>query len=417
MSHSTMHLLKNLLDGSGAVEDITWACWPTYRRIALADGGDFEAGWTFTADDTILEKWFDTYLATHFIESYKGVDAFIGRVERMVLSYNNKVLTRDIGEVYNSIRVRYQTDSAASKAVTAASTDSASIARYGTRELLVEADVYLSSTSAGVYADNLLARLKEPRIHSDTVKVVNDRQPGQLQVTARGYVQTLMAQLHNSASTSDDDADDEIQDALSGADFISAGTIDANTLQVKEEADYIPVWTRIRNIAALGDSSGNEWQAGCYASRQLDYQQRDTTTVVYYIEQKQNRRLAVVLDANGFEVPPPLVRPGVMALSLDIMPGVPLASPLIEDPRAIFIARCTYDRYGVVLDGLDQDARNAAFQIALNYYLNEPKLAQIGGGFLRHPPGNNPGETRPRPAQVGGGAISPPRVDDPRIRR
>lgn len=403
MIHSTMSLFGATPftgDMYPFIEDITWACWPSYRRASLADGGDFEAAFTFSAIDEILENWFESRIGTRFVEVCEGHTAFVGRLERMILTYNDKVLSRDLAEVYNSIRVRYQTSSAVSKAVTSASTDSDSIAKYGTRELLVDADVYLSATSAGVYADNLLARLKEPRIHSDTVKVIDDRQPGQLQVTVRGYVQTLKAQLHYSASTSDDDADDEVQDALSGADFVTEGTIDANTLQVKEEADYVPVWTRIRNIAALGDSGGNEWQAGCYRSQQLDYKQRDMDTIVYYIQKKANRRLTLVEDTNGFEVPPPLVQPGVIAFSSDIMPGLPVASPLIDDPRAIFIARVTYDQDGVVLDGLNPNVRNAAFQIALDYYLNAPPDQVVNKGV-------DPFWKRPRrvgmvPSQGGG---------------
>ena len=332
MIHSTMSLFgKTSISGDvyPFLEDISWACWPSYRRISLADGGDFEATFTFSAADDILEKWFENYLGARFVEVCEGHPAFEGRLERMVLSYNGKVLSRDLAEVFNSVRVRYQTDSSASKAVTSAATDDDSIAAWGTRELVENAEVYLSSTSAALYAANLLARLKEPRVHSDTVRVGGEYQPGQLQVTVRGYVRSLMADLYQSGSTAEDNADAEVSAALSGADFVTAGDIDANTLQVKEEADYVPGWTRIKNIAALGDSSGNEWQAGCYQGTSLDYQQRDLETVIYFVETQANRRLTLVRDTNGFEVPPPLVRPGVMAFSNDIMPGLPMGAWLL----------------------------------------------------------------------------------------
>lgn len=351
--------------GGDFIEDITWACWPTYRRVSVDLGGDFEATFTVSGvSDSVLETWFQNYLGAYFAESLGGEEAFVGRFERMVLKYHGRVLSRDLGEVRNAVRVRYQTDSGSAETVTSEATDADSIDKYGTRQLVAKPDVFLNATSAAQYRDNLLARLKEPRTKAERVKLQRD-QPGQLQVTVRGYVHSLSTKLIKSTSTVDDDASDEVTEAISGADFVTAGNIESNTLQVVEEADYEPAWKRIKAIAELGDDSGGRWRAGCYQSRALDYVAADVDNIFYRVRFKQGRRVADIVDATGADVPLALVRPGVIAFSEDILPARAQATTLLDDPRATYVAKVTYDRNGVVLDGDNPDIRRAALQMAL----------------------------------------------------
>lgn len=347
-------------------EDVTWACWPSYRRVSLAMGGDFEASFTITGmPDVVLEYWFENYLGAHFEETFEGAPAFVGRVERMVLAYNGFVLSRDLKEVFNAVRVRYKSESGGAEFVTTEFSDTASIALFGTRQLVASPNVFLWSTPAQQYGNGLLDRLKKPRVKSERIAIGAARQPGQLQVTVRGYVHSLEAKLLKSTSTSQDSASDEVTEALVGADFVTAGRIDANVLQVVEEVDYEPAWKRIAAIAELGDEPGNPWQAGCYQGRQMDYAQADVDNIYYRVRYKENRRLAEVELATGGPVPPAFVRPGVVAFSDDILPGVPVAAPLLDDPRAAFIAKVTYDRTGAVLEGADEDLRRVAVELAL----------------------------------------------------
>lgn len=315
--------------------------------------------------DKILEQAFNDWLGGHFVEYYQGSVAFMGRVERMVLNYRGRIVSRDVADVRNSIIVVSQASSVSTPVPTLLATDATSIAKWGTRELRENAPVYLDATAAVAYRDNLLTALSQPRINTERV-VPGMPQPGQLNVLVRGYVQSLDATLRTSASVFTDDADQEIVDTISGADFVTSGTINSNTFQVVEEVSNVPSWQRVKNIAKLGDSSGNEWLAGCYQGRALDYYQRDNTPY-YRLDYKRSRLF--VTDGYGSVVPPALVRPGRMAIATDIQ----FPTPDGEDLRLHFINRLVYDSDGLTFESERQDLRLTALRMAMHTIItNEP---------------------------------------------
>lgn len=351
-------LFQPLLQGSAQLEpSLRKLLWPAYRRQTVAMGGDFGASSQFSGPDWLLEKWRDEYLGAHFIETWAGVTAFEGQLYAMQLTYNGQFQTVSLENVYNSVTVKYLASTKTSEAETAAATDSDSIALYGTRELYIDttSDLYMPVASAEAYRDALLARYSWPRVFAEEINWSGG--PGVLQIEIRGYVRTLNGQRITNTSTSFDDADDEINDALSGADFVSAGSIATNTLQVTEEAEQQPAWDRIRKIAQLGDSAGDRWLAGCYQGRELDYWEPDIDAVSYFYDAKARRpeRRRVMYSSDGGEVPAALVQPGRIAFARDMMPGVPVASPLIDDPRAMFIERVDYSPRGLALKGAPID--------------------------------------------------------------
>ncbi|MBK8990166.1 MAG: hypothetical protein IPM39_29565 [Chloroflexi bacterium] len=363
---ANMNLFQPLNVKSAAVEngDITWACWPTYRRQTLAQGGDHMSTWSFSASDEILDRWFDEYLGCHFEESFGGVGTFSGLVYTMRLSYNGVVLTKSLDDMANSVRVSYKTDSAAAEAITTAVTNPASIARYGTKEHLEKlGSIYISPTTAGYYADNLLAALSQIRAAMEEARLSGASQPGTLQVEVRGYVHTLNWRTITNASTTTVAASAAITAALASAEFVSAGAIATNAATISEEAASVPLWERIKAITKCG-SSTQRYLAGCYAGTSLDYQPADETTIAYEQEMRTRRRLTY-LPGSGEIVPAPLVRPGRVVFVRDLMSGRPISPSLLDDPRAQFVEMVEYSMEGAVLKGEPRRDADKASALAL----------------------------------------------------
>lgn len=380
---ATMFLADPLLVGSAPSElggDISWACWPTYRRQTLAMGGDHMATFQFSADDHILERWLDNYLACHFVETFAGVTTFMGLIWTMRLSYHGVTITRSLDTLFNHVRVRYKTSSSATAAVTSAASNATSLARYGSKQLLQEPgnNIYMNATTAGYFRDNLLAQFQYPRAMQQEARLFGERQQGVLQVEVRGYVHTLNYFLVIDINTGTHDASERVSKVLTDAEFVTEGQIDTNTAPVVDEVDYQPGWERVRNIAELGSNGGARWLAGCYQGRALDYQAADETTIAYEQELRTQRRLTYQ-TGTGNVIPAPLVQPGGVVFIRDIMGGRPQASTLLDDPRAMFVDMVEYSLDGTVLKGNPQDdyQKAAALAIALQ---TRKELPRRGGG-------------------------------------
>lgn len=390
---STLGLYIPLAQGNAFLEDVTRYIWPSYRRNSLAIGGDGVATFSFQDDDSVLETWFDNRLMCHVEEKFEGVAAYFGYIHAMRLSYNGVVLSKSMDGIYNKIAVKYRTSSAGSDTVTAFSSNATSIALYGTKELIAEAKdkngnaVYLSSTSATQYRDNLLEQLAFPRQKRESISRPTG-QIGTLDVEIRGYAPTMDWILLKNTSTSDDDADDEITDALSGANFVRSGTIATNTFQVKEEVDYVGAWQRVKTVTNLGDSSGNVWLVGCYRSQVLNYQQADLTNVQYFVDVRGRFYPYGIYNKAGEYVPAPLVQPGGVAFVRDIMPGRKVESTLLDDPRAGFVDMVEYSIDGAVLKNADsQDLTYVALQQALEEKIGtRPNIRPYQQQSLTRPP-------------------------------
>lgn len=378
---ATMSLAEPVKVGSALVEtggDISWACWPTYRRQTLAMGGDHMATFQFSADDHILERWLDNYLGGHFVESFGGVTTFEGMIWSLRLSYHGVTITRSYDTLFNHVRVRYKTSSAGSATVTTSARNEASAAHFGTKQYLAEpAGVYLNSTTADYYRDNLLAKSQYPRAVQQEARLFGGRQRGVLQVEVRGYVHTLNFILHNSTSTTTQNASAEVTTILNTTEFVSAGSIATNTAQVVLESDYQPGWERIQKVAELG-GNGARWLAGCYQGRTLDYQAANETTIAYEQELRTQRRLTYQ-TGTGNVIPAPLVQPGGVLFVRDIMGGRPQESTLLDDPRAMFVDMVEYSLDGTVLKGNPRDDSQKAAALAMALQTRK-ELPRRGGG-------------------------------------
>lgn len=364
--------------------NISQYCWPTYKRKTLRNGGDHMARFSFTANDATLERWFEEYLAGHFTESYGGQTAFTGLIYTMRLNYHGLQLSVSLERVYNKIAVRYRTSSAGAETVTSFANNLASQGKYGTKELIQTAKTYMSSTEAAAYRDRLLDELAYPKIEKDNLSLGPTTAASQLSVEVRGYVHTLDWLHRKSTTTTAQAAWLEVFDTLGTPNFVAAGNIEQNTgVNVVREADYEPVWQRIKNITEL-NAPGEIWAAGCYASRYLDYKALDPATIVYnqFLKaQRPERRRGVfnVVDGNMIKVADPMVKPGNVIFFADLMGGRPVSSPLLDDPRALLIEEVEYGYDGVVVKSAAVDGLGKinAIQMALMQAQNGTKTQKV----------------------------------------
>lgn len=357
--------------------DISWACWPSYRRTTLAVGGDNLASFSFSASDEILEKWFGSYLGHHFEERWGGRATFVGLIWAMRLSYNGVVLYVSLDQLYNAVEVRYKTDSAAAETDTSQATNANSIAKFGTKELLHDlGSFYVPSTTAETYRDNLLALLAVPRASIEEARLQGASQPGILDVEVRGYIHTLNNRLYTNAGTSNVDINTEIEATLGTPDFVTVGDVEANTTEVSEEADHEPIWDRVKKIIAVGSASNGRWVAGCFAGLEFTYKQADETAVAYYqelITQQKFTRDGLWMSP----IPAALIRPGGVLFVNDIMAGRPVASTLLDDPRATFVDVVEYSINGATLKS-NSSAQSKANALAMAIMANQkPKSRPV----------------------------------------
>ena len=375
---STFKLFQPLATGSAFIEDVTELFRDSWNREALALGGDFRAAARFTGSDATLERWLDQNLAGRVVENYGGLTAFEGLIWSITLVYNGLLIVKSLDTLFNKIAVYYSPSQGEPNTLTAFSSDADSVAAWGTRELLYRTTRYMSTSSAEALRDKLLAENKTPRAITAELAAWEPGQRGTVGIEVMGYSRTLDWQHLNVPITTavTDDASDEIADALSGADFITAGAVSTNTIQIREELDYRPAWQRIKEIAQAGDSSGDLWLAGCYQGRTLDYFEPTVTTPTYYVDVRKQDR-GVFYDAAGNEIPAALVLPGRVVFARDIMGGLPLTDPLLDDPRSLFIESLRYtaaDNQIRLRGANQQQARLAGLELAAVQALQKHKI-------------------------------------------
>ncbi len=343
------------------VGDVTAYIWPTYKRMTAAQGGDVSASFQFGGPDALLETWFYEYLGREFEELYGGQRPFYGRIHTMRLAYNRLVLTVSLDWLYNRVACAYTSALDGSTQYTSFFEDAASVGTWGKREYLIRpTDNTVGLAEAEELAADFLAEFAQPVISRGEVQGKLER--AQLQVTVQGYGQTLDAELFREESEGDDDADVEVGVALSGASFITAGNIAANTRQVNIQADWQSKLKRIEWIAGRRDSSGRRYTFGCFGSQAFDYQPVNLSPK-YLIWTK--RQAVEHYTADNLYVPAPLVMPGGYSNIQDLRTAG--SSSASQTPALQWDASVVYDRSGATLRGgaWGVQERTAAIQMSI----------------------------------------------------
>jgi len=132
-------------------------------------------------------------------------------------------------------------------------------------------------------------------------------------------------------------------------------TITANTMLVpRYEASEGQANAIIKELVALGDSTGARYTFGCWAGRMLVYE--PASTIIDY-EQRLGDEQGRIFRKAGGEVRPWNVLPGKWIEFTDFLPGFTLTGTYLRmNPRCMYIERTTFTApYTVQLSGGDTD--------------------------------------------------------------
>jgi hypothetical protein len=141
----------------------------------------------------------------------------------------------------------------------------------------------------------------------------------------------------------------EVQNALAGASFITAGRIDTNTTQVSIQANYRPKLKRIESIAGQRDSLGRRYVFGAFAGKKFDYYAvADPTALNDYAYNLSVKQPHILYFSDSVYVPAPLVMPGGWSRITD-MSRPPLSSDW--NPLDQFDEVVEYNQHGAILKG------------------------------------------------------------------
>ena len=162
-----------------------------------------------------------------------------------------------------------------------------------------------------------------------------DSERQKLDLTFYGYGFTLRNK--HTLVTGTNAASAHMSNLISAAEFVTAATIQENTMDYKiDERGALRTWEIVRDIALAGDADGNRWNCGVYGGRVFVYVPAEEV-IQMRIQNGQ------VIDKAGKEMDGWFVMPGLAYI--DDMPIGPGSTTgyLSDDPHIQFIEEVEFD--------------------------------------------------------------------------
>jgi hypothetical protein len=342
--------------------DVTPHLFPGYRRLTSVRGGDLTATWQVVGDGKYLQIWLESYLGYHYREMYEGIPTFAGRVRSMKLVAGDVILTASLDHIFNHIACYYTSIVTGQSNLTTFYSDVESRKKWGTRTLLIRPTEYLTQLEAEETTQQALARLAHFRIVRAPVQQASQKQ-SLLSVNVEGYGLQLNDTLFSEPNPGQENADTAVTNTIDGSEFIYAQLVRPNSRQITITADYSPKLQRLLSIVDKKDASGRTYAIGCFQGRGFFYYPVEETVVKYNVYVSHGRTEHYAADQSY--VPAPMVQPGGISFTPDILAGRPRAKTLTNDPRAQFDEAVEYRDGTAVLRGRDWSAKDRAEAISL----------------------------------------------------
>ena len=282
----------------------------------------------------------------------------------------------------NRVRVRYTTTTGVPGA-TATASDTASIARYGTRDMVLSVGV-TTATVAGQARTTALAQYKNPRASGgSTISTGESGSESTITLTFAGWGSTLDWVLTSRTDTSTEQTTTQITDLLAGT-GVGIGTVNAfiastviiTASGVNDTRFIAPDTTyrqKIDDLVSRGTSGGQRLVWGMYAGRKVFVQQwagATPSTINYWVNQQARAIYGGVLDGRTQATAPPIatavlpwnVRPNAMAALVELYDPGPVSTAQDATNR-FFVERvtCRIDAsgYSVTLEPGEQTGLDA----------------------------------------------------------
>ena len=279
-----------------------------WQRTTRALGGYFSGDFTITRDDMTKGEMVDLYNDTigwRVIERSYGFTTWEGEITQLRLTLDGVTWLRsmDTARWHNRVKILW----GGGETAWGENTDATGL--YGDSEYIEQSPSMYNLTAAEARRDRLLAQDAYPRSRAQSGLVIDparETEADGLSVTCAGYVFS-MNRRYRETDTAPANASAQVSALVGESEFVTAGRIETNTLQVpiSTGGTPTPLWDLTRDIILMGDLSGNEWVGGVYADREFDLAAAATIVTHYWRDGR-------LYDAAGNPVLATHVKPGIL---------------------------------------------------------------------------------------------------------
>jgi len=288
-----------------------------WRRTTRAMGGFWKGDFSITEADMSgndMINFFTWNIGRRIVErTYGETISWEGEIVEMDFTYRGLTYRRtlDPEKWHNKVKVSYRDSTTKTSTATDWASTAISQAMLGDSEYIdVVGDNY-DSTSAEALRDRHLTKYAWPAPRPlegfSYGTGMGLGRGNEIRVLCAGYVMTMNRRFRES-DTAADDASTQIATLVGESEFVTAGDIDANTLQVPITGSEIAfkLWDGIEDMIEMGDASGNRWVGGVYGGRVFDYHLAETAITHYW---KDGRLLDRAMQPI---IAPSLIKPDII---------------------------------------------------------------------------------------------------------
>ncbi len=241
-----------------------------FTKEERADGGFWGCRFLLTGSKLFLEDFMSTSLSRQInVDDEHNQALWEGMIFEMQLNTGVGLFRTSLMDMYNRVWIRYRVTGAGATTVSTPLENLASQARYGIREYILTGGELENASVADQPVQQFLDRHHVPKVTpvqlglagrgaEATVQGVTDRP--HIEVTCRGFIDTLGWQVYSNAVAGNQVANQQVQDILDSGkcQFISGYRIGANATLVSTKYDTDRrSGGIIRDIARLG-GAGND---------------------------------------------------------------------------------------------------------------------------------------------------------------
>lgn len=302
-------------------------------------GGFYTASMRYDADSQYLEELL-RYLGKRLdvFDVYRRL-AWQGMLSEVEIHEPNVVYSYALDDLANAVMVVYSeiegTDADAGyRSETSWATDTASIAQYGQKELVL-------SIAGATDADAQLRRDRYLSLYSRLMARRNITEGGAVPyaiVRCRGYWWTCTWRVWNEDDVADVATNTQIENIVDGVcPFIASRTVVATGNSVSQHRDANQTaWQEILRLMSFGDSSNNPLVCQVWDGRAM--QVATLPTAPLYRKGSDGR----YMDSQNNVFDPWMLRAGQMLRVGSVLPGAPTLAEALDDPRNMLLQQVTY---------------------------------------------------------------------------
>lgn len=352
----------------GRTEEFTDAVL-RYQRSIRRQGGYWSASWQMKPSVVtplrMLEAWYENKLGHVVFERSAGLVTWRGLIWTMDLAVDGWKERRDLGEVWNAAKVVYTTEEATAE--TAWFTNDTSIARYGRREYIIPLD---GVTQATAEAEAQKTLIEAGEAWSRPVGVGKDIEDG-LYVEAVGFVFTANNKYVTAGDGTEDDLSTYFAEIVAAdCEFLTAGSIAANTTQVRKSFQTpMRVWDALYHLTLVGSTS-SPFLTEVDENDFIHFRQADNEPA--YLWQGKEKGLTT----RGGAPVRWTARPGVIR-NMKHRPSTAIPGTFLQQDRDAWASEVVMadgqDTIDVQTDGYDDESINREFERAKKWLETEVK--------------------------------------------